>query len=79
MEFRCPCIVRISSRYDTAPAWATTAGGQVGIVKTHAIGSQCVGAGRLNGRVAIAAEVFLGDIVRDEEDEVLSALAGHSA
>ena len=72
MKFRRSGIVRISSGDDATTAWTTAARGQVGIVKTHTIGSQGVGAGRLDGWVAITAKILLGDIVGDEEDDVRS-------
>ena len=65
-----PCVMRIAPGDDAASGGAAAARGQVGVVEAHALLGQGVDVGRLDDGMPVASEILLGDVVRNEEDDV---------
>jgi hypothetical protein len=62
--------MRVATGNDAAATGAAAAGGQVGLVEAHPVLGQGVYAGGLDMRMAVTSKVILGDIIRDEKNNV---------
>ena len=70
MQLRGSRVMRIPTCDNAAARRTTATGGQVSIVKTHALRSQRINVWCFQAGVTIAAKILLGDIIRDEENDV---------
>jgi len=62
--------VRVAAGDDAATTGAATASRQISVIEAHATRCQSIGVWGLYRRMAITAEILLGDIISNEENNV---------
>ena len=70
MQLRCTGVVGIPPRNNTTPGGTAAAGGQVCVIKTHAILRKKIDIGSLDDRMTVTPKIILRNIIGDKEDNV---------